>query len=134
MLTVSELLMHFLATIWVYTDRPKPLLWYDTDNIKKTLPSTFLVLLHVFITMVTYLPSHCLASIGRIHMHAHTDWWQGLKQHTVQMGSGAMIYMQSFRKIGSDIQKLSGGDTLIYWQQGDPIILLLSFFKIRKVG
>jgi hypothetical protein len=32
-------------------------------------------------------------------------------KHAVEMGSGAMIYLPSFIKIGSGIQKLMGGLT-----------------------
>jgi hypothetical protein len=47
-----------------------------------------------------------------------------------EMGSGSMIYIPSFIKIGSGIQKLIGG---IHRQHGDLISLLSFFFKIRKV-
>jgi hypothetical protein len=46
------------------------------------------------------------------------------------MGSGAVIYVPCFIKIGSGIQKLIGG---IHRQQSDTITLL-NFFKIRKVS
>jgi hypothetical protein len=44
--------------------------------------------------------------------------------YTVDRGSGAMIDVPSFRKIGSGIQKLRGG---IHRQHGDSISLLLFF-------
>jgi hypothetical protein len=47
------------------------------------------------------------------------------------MGSGAMIYVSSFIKVGSGIQKLRGGYT---WGQQHDLLSLLYFFKIRKVG
>jgi hypothetical protein len=47
------------------------------------------------------------------------------------MCSGAMMYVPSFIKIGSGIQKLMGGDT--HRQQRD-LISLLHFLKIRNVG
>jgi hypothetical protein len=47
------------------------------------------------------------------------------------MGSGAVIYVPNFIKIGSGIQKLMGAG--IHRQQGDLISLIYSF-KIRKVG
>jgi hypothetical protein len=47
-------------------------------------------------------------------------------KHRVKMGSGVMIYMPSFIKIGSVIQKLIGGGG-IHTQQGDLISLLLFF-------
>jgi hypothetical protein len=42
-------------------------------------------------------------------------------KHAVEMGSGAMIYITSFIKIGSSIQKLIRGytDTQTYRQDGD---------------
>jgi hypothetical protein len=57
-------------------------------------------------------------------------------KNVVEMGSGAMIYIPSFIKIGSAIQKLIGGiQTHIGTnkQHGDPTSLFL-FFKIRKIG
>jgi hypothetical protein len=47
-------------------------------------------------------------------------------KHTVEMGSGAMIYVPSFIKIGSGIPKLIG-DTQTHRQQGDLIRVLLFF-------
>jgi hypothetical protein len=53
------------------------------------------------------------------------------------MGSGAVIYVPSFIKIGSGVQKLIGGytdtDTHTHGQHRD-FISLLYFFEIRKVG
>jgi hypothetical protein len=49
------------------------------------------------------------------------------------MGSGAVIYVPSFIKIGSGTQKLIGRYTHTHRQQRD-LISLLYFFKIRKVG
>jgi hypothetical protein len=50
------------------------------------------------------------------------------------MGSGAMIYVPSFIKIGSSVQKLIRGiHTHAHGQQRD-LISLLCVFKIRKVG
>jgi hypothetical protein len=43
---------------------------------------------------------------------------------TVEMGSGAMIYIPSFINIGSGIQKLIAGDTQAHRQHGDRISLL----------
>jgi hypothetical protein len=50
------------------------------------------------------------------------------------MGSGAVIYVRNFIKIGSGVQKLIGGytDTHTHGQQRD-LISLLYFFEIRKV-
>jgi hypothetical protein len=52
------------------------------------------------------------------------------------MGSGAVIYVPSFIKTESGVQKLIGGihgHTHKHGQQHD-LISLLCFFKIRKVG
>jgi hypothetical protein len=46
--------------------------------------------------------------------------------HAVEMGSGVMIYVPSFVKIGSAIQKLIW-DTQAHRQHGDCISLLLFF-------
>jgi hypothetical protein len=49
-------------------------------------------------------------------------------KYAVEMGSGAIIYIQSFIKIGSGIQKVTGwGDTQTNRQQGDLISLFLLF-------
>jgi hypothetical protein len=44
-------------------------------------------------------------------------------KYAVQMGSGAKIYIPSFIKIGSDIQKLIGVDSQTDRQHGDLISL-----------
>jgi hypothetical protein len=52
------------------------------------------------------------------------------------MGSSAVIYIPSFIKIGSGIQKLIGGDTRAHAHahtQQHELINLLYVFKIRKV-
>jgi hypothetical protein len=53
----------------------------------------------------------------------------GFMKYAVETGSGAMMYIPSFVKIGSAIQKLIRG---IHRQQGDCISLLFIFFKINK--
>jgi hypothetical protein len=50
------------------------------------------------------------------------------------MGSGAVIYIPSFIKIGSGIQKLIGGLQKHTHRQQRDLISLLYFLKIRKVG
>jgi hypothetical protein len=45
-------------------------------------------------------------------------------KYAVEMGSVAIIYIRSFVKTGSVIQKLTGGDTQIHRQDGDGISLL----------
>jgi hypothetical protein len=55
-------------------------------------------------------------------------------KYVVEVSSGAMIYIPSFIKTGSAVQKLIAWDTEAYRQHSDLIILLLFifFFKIRK--
>jgi hypothetical protein len=49
-------------------------------------------------------------------------------KYPVEMGSVAVIYIPSYIKIGSGIQKLIGGIQQTHRQHGDLISLLL-FFK-----
>jgi hypothetical protein len=53
-------------------------------------------------------------------------------KYAVEMGSGAMIYIPNFIKIGSGIQKLMGiyTDTQIGWSSRKPTYI---FFKIKIV-
>jgi hypothetical protein len=44
------------------------------------------------------------------YTYRHTDWWEGFMKYAVEMGSGAMIYIPSFIKIGLAIQKLTRGE------------------------
>jgi hypothetical protein len=50
------------------------------------------------------------------------------------MGLGAVIYVPSFIKIGSGVQKLIGGIHRHTHRQQRDLISLLYFFKIGKVG
>jgi hypothetical protein len=54
-------------------------------------------------------------------------------KYAVEMGSGTMIYISNFIRIGSGIQKLVGG---IYRHTGSMVISLANFyfFILRKVG
>jgi hypothetical protein len=49
---------------------------------------------------------------------------------TVEMGSGAMLYIPSFVKTGSAIQKLVKG---IHRQHGDRIFILFYFIFQNKI-
>jgi hypothetical protein len=55
-------------------------------------------------------------------------------EYAVQMGSGAMIYIPSFIKIGFGIQKLIGGDAQTRRQKGDVINLLFIYFQSKEYG
>jgi hypothetical protein len=59
-----------------------------------------------------------------------TDGWN-IFNYSIEMGSGAVICIPSFIKIGSGIEKLIGGDTQTHRQQGD-LISLLSFKKEKR--
>jgi hypothetical protein len=50
-------------------------------------------------------------------------------KNAVEMGSGSVIYIPSFIKTGSDIQKLTRGG--VHRQHGDPISIL-SFFENKE--
>jgi hypothetical protein len=109
-----------------------PLIWH-WPNRKRCLQQ-------FFIAMRTCLMSRCLAMKGGIHFtkplpsndrrYTHTDWWEGFMKYIIEMGSGAIIYIPSFIKIGSGIQKLIGGGG-IHRQHGDCLSLLL-FFQNKK--
>jgi hypothetical protein len=57
-------------------------------------------------------------------------------KYIVEMGSGAMIYMPSSIKIGSDIQKLMGGgrNSKTHRQHGYHISLLYFLFLNKASG
>jgi hypothetical protein len=69
------------------------------------------------VAAVTFSPSRCL-TIGE-YTYRHTDWCEGFMKYAVKMGSGAMIYIPSFMKIGWGIQKEIGGDSETHRQHGD---------------
>jgi hypothetical protein len=81
------------------------------------LPSRSLAMIMVF------LPSRCLAAIQ--------TKWKVLMKYVLDIGSDAVIYIPSFIKFGSGIQKLMGGgihvQTQTYRQHGDRISLHLFF-------
>jgi hypothetical protein len=55
-------------------------------------------------------------------------------KYAVEMGSGIMLYIPSFIKIGSGIRKLMGGGTQTQtaWRSHKPTYIFVCF-KIRKV-
>jgi hypothetical protein len=50
------------------------------------------------------------------------------------MGSGVVIYVPSFIKIGSGVQNIIGGGGIHTHRQQRDLISLLYFFKIWKMG
>jgi hypothetical protein len=56
----------------------------------------------------------------------------GFMKYAVEMSSGAMIYVPSFIKIGSTIQKLKWRGRITDTQHGDHVSLLfILFFRIK---
>jgi uncharacterized RmlC-like cupin family protein len=49
----------------------------------------------VFIAAVIFILSHYLATIEG-HTYRHTDWWEGFMKYTIEVGSGAMMYIPGF--------------------------------------
>jgi hypothetical protein len=43
--------------------------------------------------------------------HRHTGRWEGFMKYAVEIGSGVMIYIPSFIKFGSGIEKLVRGNS-----------------------
>jgi hypothetical protein len=41
-----------------------------------------------------------------VYTYRHTDSWEGFMKYAVEIDSGAIKYIQSFRKTGSGIQTL----------------------------
>jgi hypothetical protein len=76
------------------------------ENYSSKLSSTSS---RVFVAAITFLPSRCLAKMKDIYTDTQTD---GFMKYAVEMSSGAMIYIPSFKKIGSGIQKLVGNTQL----------------------
>jgi hypothetical protein len=88
--------------------RTNRLLRSDTTGTAwKTTPQTILIFFHVFVAAGKFLPSSCLATT-EAYTYRHTDWREGFMKYAIEMGSGVMIYIPSFIKIGSRIQKLIG--------------------------
>jgi hypothetical protein len=63
----------------------------------------------VFIVTITFFTEPLSSKDGGIHIQ--TDRWEGFMKYAIETGPGAMIYIPSFMKIGSGIQKLIGGYT-----------------------
>jgi hypothetical protein len=106
---------------------------YYTAHVENDASDTSSIVVCVFVAMSIFLQSHCLATRGGFS----PSQWLGMRdlRNTLEMGSGAMIYMSCFIKTGSAIQKLIGVDTKTHRQLGDRIRLLpFFFFKIWKIG
>jgi hypothetical protein len=69
-----------------------------------------------------------LSSNIRRYTFKHTSWWEGFMKHAVQVGSRIYVYIPSFFRIGSFIQKLTEMDTESHRQPSDLIRLLPFIF------
>jgi hypothetical protein len=113
-----------------FKHRSSTCLWYDTDRIEDDASNNSSIAALVFIAAVTFLRSRGLAKMGDTRID--TDWWEGFIMYAIEIGSGAMICIPSFIKIGSGIQKLIMGDTQTHRQHGDRISLL-SVFQNKEI-
>jgi hypothetical protein len=91
--------------------------WYDTDRIEDDTPKDFSIVACVFVATVKFLPSRFLATIGYTHIDTQID-------ERDLWSSRAMVYIPSFMKNGSAIQKLIRG---IHREHGDRTSLLSLF-------
>jgi hypothetical protein len=57
----------------------------------------------------------------------------GFMKHTVKMGSGALVYIPSFIKIGSGLQTLLMGIHIPAHRQQSDLICLLLFLKNKEI-
>jgi hypothetical protein len=78
--------------------------WYDMDCIENDPLNDSSIVAYVLVAAVTFLLSRCLATIGR-YTYRHIDWWEGFMKYVDEIDSGAILYMPSFIKIGSGVQK-----------------------------
>jgi hypothetical protein len=87
-----------LATTWRIHRQTHRLSFDATRNAQKTTCPTILPLLRVFFSAGTCLSIRCLAT-EEGYTYGHTDGWQGFIKYSVEMGSGAMMYIPSFKKL-----------------------------------
>jgi hypothetical protein len=102
--------------------------WYDTGHIENDASNNSSIVSCVFVTVITFLASRCLVTIGG-YTYRGTDWWEGFMKYAVEMGSGAVIYTPSLIKMCSGVHKLIWGFT--ERQHGDLVSLFL-FFKNKE--
>jgi hypothetical protein len=104
-----SLLSCYLATIGGYTDRPT-----DT-GIQQFFYCSICCHVNVFTELSPSNENRNTLHWASAYQsqegctYRHTDWWEGFMKYTVEVGSGAMIHIPSFIKIGSGIRKLIGG-------------------------
>lgn len=81
---------------------------YNTDSIEEDASNNSSIVSCVFFARVMFLYSRCLATMG---VHIQTNWWEGLCKYAAETDSGTIIYIPSFHKDYSGIQKLIGLDS-----------------------
>jgi hypothetical protein len=111
-------------------NEPPTFLLYDMDRTENDASDNSSIVASVFVAAVTFLLSRCLSTIGE-HIQTHR-LVGGIMKYAVGLDSGVMIYIPSFMKIGSGIQKLIERDTLTHRQHGDRIHRLL-FFQNKEI-
>jgi hypothetical protein len=53
-------------------------------------------------------------------------------KYAVEIGSGAMIYIPSFLKTGSGIQKLIGRDIQRAWRSNKPVFIFKNKIRLKN--
>jgi hypothetical protein len=101
------------STIISGKNKSPTFLSYDKDHIEDE--ASIISPVVAYVAAVTFLPSLCLTTLGE-YTYRHIDSLEEFMKYAVKMASRAMIYISSFIKIGSGIQKLIGGYT--YTQSG----------------
>jgi hypothetical protein len=92
----------------------------------KTRGPTILLLLRVFVAAASFLPSRCLATIGR-HTYSHTGSYEGFMKYAAEMGLRCHDINTEFHKDWLRHSKSDKGETQTHRQQGDLISLLQIF-------
>jgi hypothetical protein len=83
--------------------------WYDTERIENDTSHNSSIVPCIRCRgddFTEQLPSNRMKDT-----HTNTDWRKGFMKYVVEMGSGAIIYISSFIKIGLDIRSWWGGHT-----------------------
>jgi hypothetical protein len=64
-------------------------------HIENNVSNSSCIVACVFVATVMFIPSHCLATIG-VYTYRHTDWWEGFRKYSVEVGPGGMVYIPGF--------------------------------------
>jgi hypothetical protein len=97
------------------------------DCIENDSPNNSSIALCVLVAVVMFLPN---SSPAAIRGYAYRQRLMGeFMKYVVETGSGAIIYIPSFIKIGAGIQKLIKGGAQTYRQHDDcksPLLFIFS--------